>query len=83
MSRIKNYQVALKPQDVVLLLKIALNRRAKFGYATVARALFVSPSEVHAGLQRCRLARLVAIPQPGDLALNHDALKEFVLVGAR
>lgn len=76
-------QPALKPQDLVLLLKLALQGGQPFTYAAMAKSLFVSASEVHAGLKRCHLARLVALPESGAIQVARDALREFVLFGAK
>lgn len=78
-----NRQIALRPQDLVLMVKLALAGRAPLTFASLSKALFLSASEVHAGLQRCRLARLVAVSERRDVNVNRPLLRDFVLHGAR
>jgi len=42
----------LKPQDVLICLKIALHDGRAWSYQSLADALFLSPSEAHAGAKR-------------------------------
>lgn len=44
----KNQQVTLKPQDLVILLKLLLSKQT-FTYSALGKALVMSASEVHAG----------------------------------
>ncbi len=76
-------QPTLKPQDLVLLLKLALHGREHFSYAALAKMLFMSASEVHAGLKRCQLARLVTNPGEGEAQVARAPLREFLLFGAK
>ena len=41
----------LKPQDVVILLELVTNGKADGSFSTLSADLFMSPSEVHAGIQ--------------------------------
>lgn len=76
-------QVTLKPQDLVLALKLAVSRDKPFTYAGLAAELGMAASEVHASAQRCQLARLVTIPAEGGLRALRPAVLEFALHGAR
>jgi len=78
-----NRQVTLKPQDLVLALKLAVSRDKPFTYAGLAAELGMAASEVHASAQRCQLARLVTIPAEGGLRALRPAVLEFALHGAR
>jgi hypothetical protein len=73
--------VSLKPQDVVVLLKLLAYGDSRPSYAQIAKDLFLSPSEVHAAVQRARQARLLQGPEPG--ALNRSALQEFLIHGVK
>ncbi|HET9553147.1 MAG TPA: hypothetical protein VFP50_09285, partial [Anaeromyxobacteraceae bacterium] len=54
----------LKPQDVLVLLKLAVRGNAVWSYPQIAAALGLSASEVHAAVQRAVLARLAIVHQP-------------------
>lgn len=78
-----NKQVTLKPQDLVLALKLAVSRDKPFTYAGLAGELGMAASEVHASARRCQLARLVTAPAEGGLRALRPAVLEFALHGAR
>lgn len=48
----------LKPQDVVMLLKVKLLEESSWTYQTLAFSLGMSSSTVFLGLERCKLAQL-------------------------
>ena len=48
----------LKPQDVVILLKLVAIGKEDWSFSTLSAALFMSPSEVHAGIHRAIAAKL-------------------------
>ena len=81
-------QPVLKPQDVVVALKIALaasdGRSSGVGgalsYAHLAKTLFMSASEAHAAVQRAITSRLMMQSSAG-LVANRAALQEFLLHG--
>ena len=73
--------MSLKPQDVVVLLKLLAYGDSRPSYAQIAKDLFLSPSEVHAAVQRARQAKLLQGPEPG--ALNRSALQEFLIHGLK
>jgi hypothetical protein len=76
-------QISLKPQDLVVILKIIVMEDVKFTFASLADALFLTASQVHASLHRAELARLVSKPRVGGAEVIRPALLEFVLHGAR
>ena len=69
----------LKPQDIVVLLKIkSLN--GKWIYKDLAQSLGMSSSEVHAALKRCEESSLYINRSRRVLK---SALKEFIIHGLR
>jgi hypothetical protein len=83
MKRSINQQVILKPQDLAVLLKIAISAGPMPPYAVLARTLWMSPSEVHASLARANVARLAQRSENEGNVVIRPALLEFVLFGAR
>lgn len=71
---------SLKPQDVVILLKLALSPHRSFTYAELASELKMSPSEVHDGLKRAHLAGLV---DESKRKVFRQALLEFLVYGLK
>lgn len=49
----------LKSQDIFILLKIVVLGEGRWSYASLAGDLFMSASEVHAGIKRTVTARLM------------------------
>ena len=77
-----NPQLALRPQDVVVLLRLALQKEAMPGYATLAAELGMTASEVHAAVERAVAAQL-ARKENGKPVVILAALRPFLLQGAR
>jgi hypothetical protein len=75
-----NKQLSLKPQDVVVAVKISIQKATKFTYASLADELFMSVSEVHAGTKRCETCRLVIRTEEG-LSTSRTSLIEFLTHG--
>lgn len=71
----------LKPQDILVLLKIAVDSR--LSYSAMAYQLAMSPSEVHAAVKRAAGAGLLNILNPTTRELNRDALRRFLVHGVR
>lgn len=69
----------LKPQDIVVLLKLA-GKRPGWTFKEVAIELGLSPSAVHRSLDRAKQAGLYDARRK---AFNRDALLEFLAHGAR
>ncbi len=73
----------IKPQDIVVLLKLCLfGRRGRPKYADVARDLKLSVSETHSAIRRLKAAGLVHGPEL-DEQVNLTAVEEFLLHGAK
>ena len=86
-SRIANIEynddMELRPQDVMVALKISLIPPGKqITYAGLATSLAMSSSEVHSAVKRAKLARLVNEPE-SRLSVDRRALIEFVIHGVK
>lgn len=77
-----NPQLTLRPQDVVVLLRLALEKERMPGYAALAAELGMTASEVHAAVERAVVAQL-ARKENGKPAVTLAALRSFLLHGAR
>src|SRR6266487_3503199 len=72
----------LKPQDVVVALKLLGYPSGRPPISIVASDLGLSPSEVHGAIKRLRGSRLVQGPALKDKP-NISALEEFLLHGLK
>lgn len=72
----------LKPQDVVVALKLLEIRTSRPTYAQLANDLYMSQSEVHASIRRARASKLLHGERPGDRP-NISNLKEFLVHGLK
>jgi len=80
----------LKPQDVMIALKIVAMNQREWKYSEAALELNMSPSEVHAGVRRlkkCSLLTELAMGTGGAVQKMHlpeiRSLKEFLRYGLR
>lgn len=68
----------------MVLLKLACAPKQAFTYASLAKTLFISPSEAHASLARARLAQLAGTDeQQESISLVREPFRELLLHGAR
>ena len=76
-------QVALKPQDVVVALKISLSPMgARITYAALSGQLALSASDLHLSAKRLKVAGLIA--SNGDqLSAVRPSLAEFLVYGVK
>ncbi len=74
--------MALKPQDVCILLKIVALERAPWSYSQLAYQLGMSASEVHAGVKRAADASLLRLEDAWGTP-DPEALEEFLIHGAK
>ena len=74
--------MTLKPQDVLVALKLCSYQSARPAISVVAADLSLSPSEVHGALKRLHRARLLHGPELQDRP-NISALEEFLLHGLK
>ncbi|BBO66904.1 hypothetical protein DSCA_08340 [Desulfosarcina alkanivorans] len=72
--------MVLKPQDVLVLAKLFVIGGDKWSYGRMATTLWMSPSEVHAGVKRLIKARL-ASDQQNRITPNVRNLESFLLHG--
>ena len=70
----------LKPQDVLVLAKLIVIGGDEWSYGRMATTLWMSPSEVHAGVKRLIKARL-ASDQQNRITPNARNLESFLLHG--
>lgn len=70
----------LKPQDIVVLAKLACSRPEDQTFPRLAVALGMSPSEVHAAVKRAAASGLV---DKGTRAIRKAAVLEFFVHGLR
>jgi hypothetical protein len=70
----------LKPQDIMILLKLAARGEKPWRYDLLAKELGMSPSEVHAGFKRAQKAHLA---DPISRQPIYLALEEFLTHGIR
>ena len=75
-------QPSLKPQDLVVALKIAVNPRREFLLTTLGTELGMVVSAIHGSISRCEQARLLSRAAGGTRPIR-PALLEFVIHGAR
>ena len=70
----------LKPQDIVVLLKLVVIGCRHWSYNSLANELAMSPAEVHAGIKRCIAAKL--FDQHRKVPIK-SALQEFLAHGIK
>lgn len=70
----------MRPQDVVVLMKILSLKDRQWTYSDIAKDIHISSSEVFEALERCRLAKLV---DGSKKTIHILALKEFLLYGLK
>jgi hypothetical protein len=75
-------QWTLKPQDLLISLKIAVNPSRSFVLAELADELLIAISQVHSSVVRAEQARLISRAS-GQLKISPENLREFVLFGAK
>lgn len=72
--------MVLKPQDIVILLELIASKEKEWSYPSLAHNLFMSVSEVHAGIKRAEAARLMDLQRRVPLT---KALEEFLIHGVK
>jgi len=76
-------QPTLKPQDIAVVLALALIDGSRFTYASHALRLQLSVGEVHAAMRRAEVSRLILLPSGETPQLVRTSTKEFVLYGLK
>jgi len=75
-------QPSLRPQDVVVLVKLLSYEGRRPPMAQMGLALSISSSEIHAALKRLALSRLVSSDADGNRPLL-EAVEEFLVHGVK
>ncbi len=74
--------MVLKPQDILVLLKLVAQGERPWSYNRLAVELGMSPSEVHGAIKRAITANL-AMDYDGHIQPNLRNLEEFLIHGLR
>lgn len=82
MTTLRQKQPILKPQDLLVALKIAVNEDRVMTFAELGLELSMSASEVHAATQRAEMSRLM-MRESGQLRAARLSLQEFILHGVK
>lgn len=72
----------LRPLDILVLLRLSLEKGGRPPYLQIANELHLYPSEVYTSVRRARASHLISGKEPQD-RLNRSALLEFLLHGIR
>lgn len=78
-----NPQMTLRPQDVVVLLRLSLCAGPAPSYAALAKELKLTASEIHAGVDRALAAQLIRKDAAGKPVVLQEPLRLFVQHGLR
>lgn len=78
-----NPQVTLRPQDLVVLLRLSLESEPLPSYAGLSAELSLTASEIHAGVERAMTAQLVRKDERGKPRIIREPLRLFLQHGVR
>ena len=70
----------MRPQDIVVLLKIISMQNQEWRNIDIANALNLSPSEVSEALNRSKIAKLI---DGKKKSVNPNSFKEFLIYGLK
>jgi hypothetical protein len=70
----------MRPQDIVVLLKIISMQNKEWRNIDIANALKISPSEVSEALNRCKIAKLI---DGRKKKIYHNSIMEFLIYGLK
>ena len=73
---------ALKPQDVLVVLKLLAMGKKSWSYARLAVQLGMSPSQLHSAVKRALVAQL-AVQKGNEIVPNIRNLEEFLIHGLK
>ena len=73
--------MALKPQDVFVMLKLVANGSHRASYSQLALELVMSASEVHASVKRARASGLLHGPDLQNQVQTLGHWKSFLRMG--
>jgi hypothetical protein len=77
-----NAHMTLKPQDIVVVLKLFGYGKSRPSFAKIAADLAMSPSEVHGAVKRAQASHLLHGPEMSFLP-NLQAVEEFLVHGVK
>ncbi|MCK5194693.1 MAG: hypothetical protein KAQ71_12850 [Desulfobulbaceae bacterium] len=75
--------MALKPQDIVIVLKLLALGEGKWTYSQLSYEIGMSQAEVHAGVKRLLAAGLVMKDSVAPVRPKKGALEEFLVHGIK
>lgn len=78
--KLRTIPMTLKPQDIVVILKLVTLRGQPWTVRSLAPSVFISHSEIFEGLKRLKTARMVA---PDDHTPRRRALEELLVHGVK
>ena len=78
-----NPQLVLRPQDLVVQLRLALDQAPAPTYAALGTELGITASEAHAAVERAVAARLAIRNSDGKPQALRSSLRQFLQHGAR
>jgi hypothetical protein len=70
----------MRPQDIVILLKIVALKHNNWKNSDLAYSLQISPSEITEALNRCKIAGLIDAKKRN---ININSFKEFLIYGLK
>ena len=70
----------MRPQDIVVLLKILSINKSDWKSLDIANEILLSPSEVSEALNRCKIAKLV---DSQKRKVNKNSFSEFLIYGLK
>lgn len=70
----------MKPQDILIILKILILKGSKWSVAHLAQSVGMSASETHAAIKRCEIS---GIYSPLTRLPIRSALEEFIIHGVK
>lgn len=70
----------MRPQDVVVLLKIIATKNKQWRNIDIAYGLNISPSEISEALNRCKISKLI---NKEKRDIHRNALCEFLIYGLK
>ena len=82
MAKISNRQIALKPQDLYVLLALLSRGGGSVGYPELSEQTGLAVSAVHGSLKRAATAQLAIFQDRRPVVLKTQ-LREFLLFGAK
>jgi hypothetical protein len=74
-------QPTLKPQDIVVAVKIAVSHGERFTYVAAARQIGLAPSRIHSSVQMLIKARLASGNSKDGVSVSSARLADVIIFG--